>query len=201
MNCHWSILLGDGSTVLPSSVTERQQLSLDMVNKKVNNIIDKMLIGQKVLFKPENETIYYEGEVSGDPDNYCSLMVSSEDRNEGLLVLKVYYTISSKAFGLKMLPADCIARVSRPLFKDVSIFSFLGNNSVYFHLIICNSIQLKEDLILFVPYNKGFVPATVRTIAENGTLMAFPTPNPTTYPPHIITAEFSCWDMFKQILL
>jgi hypothetical protein len=41
LSCHWSVILADGTTVVPSAVTERQQLSLDAVNKKVNNMIDQ----------------------------------------------------------------------------------------------------------------------------------------------------------------
>jgi hypothetical protein len=121
LSCHWSVILADGTTVVPSAVTERQQLSLDAVNKKVNNMIDQMLIGQKVLYKNENEQIYFEGQVSADPENFCSLMVRSEDKKEGLLELKVYYSVSTRDRGVIMLPADCIARVSKPITRDVSI--------------------------------------------------------------------------------
>lgn len=177
LSCHWSVILADGTTVVPSAVTERQQMSLEAVNKKVNNMIDKMLIGQKVLYKNENEQIYYEGEVSADPENFCSLMVRSEDKKEGLLELKVYYSVRTRDWGVIMLPADSIARVSKPITRDI-----------------------KEGISVFVPLNGGFVPAAIRAVYDfSSALVAYELPG--TYPVNMVTIVVGVPDMYKQILV
>lgn len=121
LSCHWSLLLSDGSQVVPSAVTVKQQLSIQQVYKKIDQMTDKLIMGQNVLYKGDKaEEIYFVGQISSDPNVFSSLVVHREDCNEGIFELKVFYTVILEDKSIKTLPADCIVRVSRPLLQDVS---------------------------------------------------------------------------------